>query len=118
MKHFLLLLISIVSLSTFAQDAASYEKVTTSFQEQFNAQNVDAIFDMYAPEMQEGMTKEGVTRFVQGCFKQFGNLKSLTFVKTEGPVYSYSATFDNANLSMELLLSENGKISSLQFQEL
>lgn len=118
MKYFLLLIISVISLSTFGQDASSYKSVAASFQAQFNAQHVDAIFDMYTTEMQEGMTKEGVTRFVQGCYKQFGNLKSLTFVKTEGPIYSYTATFDNANLLMELLLSENGKISSLQFQEL
>lgn len=116
MKYIYLLLICVITSSTFAQ-SADYEKVTKSFQDNFNSQNVDAIFNLYTSEMQEAMTKEGVARFVNGCFEQFGSLKSLTFIETAEGINSYTADFDKISLVMELQLSSDGKISTIQFQE-
>ncbi|WP_378187233.1 DUF3887 domain-containing protein [Aquimarina sp. W85] len=118
MKLILLLIVSMLSIPTFGQHTSDYEKAVVSFQKNFNAQHVDTIYNMYTPEMQESMTKEGVIRFVQGCYKQFGDLKSITLKKTENQIHSYTAIFDKATLLMELLLSDSGKILSLQFQEL
>ncbi len=117
MNYLFLLFVCSITLSVSAQDASLYEKTTKAFQENFNAQNVDAIFDLYTQEMQEAMTKEGVTRFVKGCYEQFGNLKSLTFVETTEGINSYTAAFDKISLVMELQLDTVGKISTIQFQE-
>ncbi len=117
MKHIILLLICITTLPVLAQDNAMYEKTTKVFQEHFNSQNVEAIFDLYTSETKEIMTKEGVTRFVNGCYEQFGNLKSLTFIETSAEVNSYTARFEKTSLIMELQLNTEGKISTLQFQE-
>ncbi|MEW7290485.1 DUF3887 domain-containing protein [Aquimarina sp. 2304DJ70-9] len=117
MRYLFLLLICCTTSSVLAQNSEMYEKVTLAFQKNFNTQNVDLIFDMYTPEMQEAMNKEGVTRFVNGCYEQFGNLKSLTFIETSENVNSYKAEFDKITLVMELQLSEDGKISTIQFQE-
>ncbi len=117
MRTLFLLLICFSTSSVLAQNSAMYEKITLAFQENFNAQNVDAIYDMYTSEMQEAMNKEGVTRFVNGCYEQFGKLKSLTFIETSENVNSYKAEFDKISLVMELQLNEEGKISTIQFQE-
>ena len=93
------------------------KKTTVSFQENFNAQNVDAIFGMYTGEMQEAMTKEGVSRFVKGCFEQFGKLNSLTYIETAEGINSYTAAFEKISLVMELQLDDTGKIATIQFQE-
>ncbi|WP_103071437.1 DUF3887 domain-containing protein [Aquimarina sediminis] len=118
MKYIVLLLVFFTTQFVLAQDASTYENATKAFQKQFNAQDTDAIFDMYTTEMQETMTKEGVARFVKGCYKQFGNLNDITFIETAEGVNSYTAVFDKANLGMDLQLDANGKISTIQFQEL
>ncbi|AXT54810.1 DUF3887 domain-containing protein [Aquimarina sp. MMG015] len=117
MKYILLLLVCIASQPLLAQDTATYEKTTKAFQENFNAQNIDAVFDLYSAEMQEEMTKEGVTRFIKGCHSQFGNLNTLTFIESAEGINSYTAAFDNISLVMELKLNSDGKIATIQFQE-
>ncbi|WP_024770473.1 DUF3887 domain-containing protein [Aquimarina macrocephali] len=118
MKYIILLLICFTVQCGLAQDASTYESVTKTFQEDFNAQNIDAIFNMYTSEMQESMTKEGVSSFINGCYGQFGSIKNITFVETAEGVYSYKVKFDKTILTMDLQLSVNGKISTIQFQEL
>ncbi|WP_378172994.1 DUF3887 domain-containing protein [Aquimarina sp. SS2-1] len=117
MKYILLLLVCLGTQPLLAQDAATYEKTTKAFQENFNAQNIDAVFDLYASEMQEEMTKEGVARFIKGCHSQFGNLNTLTFIESTEGIHSYTAAFDNMSLVMELKLNPDGKIATIQFQE-
>ncbi|PKV52096.1 uncharacterized protein DUF3887 [Aquimarina sp. MAR_2010_214] len=118
MKYLIVFLICFTTQSVLAQDASTYHSATKVFQENFNAQKIDSIFDMYTSEMQENMTKEGVTRFINGCYEQFGSIKNITFVETAEGVYSYKVEFDKAILAMDLQLSTNGKISTIQFQEL
>ncbi|GAA0719456.1 hypothetical protein GCM10009430_18530 [Aquimarina litoralis] len=117
MKYLLLFLVGFAIQPLLAQDAAAYEKATKAFQENFNAQNIDAVFDLYATEMQEEMTKEGVTRFIKGCHSQFGNLNTVTFIESAEGINSYTAAFDNISLVMELKLNPDGKIATIQFQE-
>ncbi len=117
MKYLLLFLVGFAIQPILAQDSAVYEKATKAFQENFNAQNIDAVFDLYATEMQEEMTKEGVTRFIKGCHSQFGNLNTVTFIESAEGINSYTAAFDNISLVMELKLNPDGKIATIQFQE-
>ncbi len=117
MKHIVLLLICFSTQHILAQDTSAYKSITKAFQENFNVQNVDVIFELYTSEMQKKMTKEGVKRFVNGCHEQFGNLKNLTFIQTTENINSYTAKFEKISLIMELLLSPDGKIAKIQFQE-
>lgn len=117
MKYALLLLVFLCSSTLLAQDNTNYQEVTKSFQENFNTQNVDNIFNLYTTEMQEAMTKEGVSRFVNGCYEQFGSLKNLTFIETAEGINSYKAEFEKMSLVMELQLSADNKIATIQFQE-
>ena len=117
MKYTILLLF-FATQSILSQHTVAYENAIKKFQENFNTQNVDAIFDMYITDMQETMTKDGVSVFVKGCYEQFGNLKKITFVETAEGVNTYTAEFDKTNLAMDLQLSNDGKISTIQFQEL
>ncbi|EZH72089.1 hypothetical protein ATO12_24435 [Aquimarina atlantica] len=118
MKYLILLFTCFTIQYGVAQDASTYESTTKTFLENFNAQDVNAIFEMYTLEMQESMTKEGVSNFINGCYGQFGNMKNITFVETAEGVYSYKVTFDKATLGMDLQLNADGKISTIQFQEL
>ncbi|MEB3345579.1 DUF3887 domain-containing protein [Aquimarina gracilis] len=117
MRYVFLLLVYFTTSAIFAQDSDAYKSVTKAFQENFNSQNVEAVYDLYTSEMQEAMTKEGVSRFINGCYAQFGKLKSLTFIETAEGINSYTAEFDKISLVMELQISPDGKISTIQFQE-
>lgn len=117
MKKVFFILICFTIQHIAAQESELYKKTAATFQENFNAQQIDAIFDMYTSEMQEAMTKEGVSRFVNGCFEQFGSLTNLAYIETAEGIHSYTATFEKISLVMDLQLSENGKISTIQFQE-
>jgi len=117
MKHLLLFLVCVLTQPLLSQDATTYEKTTKAFLENFNTQNIDGIFDLYTNEMQEEMTKEGISRFIKGCHSQFGNLKTLTFIESAEGINSYTAAFDKISLVMELKLDAEGKIATIQFQE-
>lgn len=118
MKYVILLLVCFTTQSILSQDAVVYENVIKTFQENFNAQDIDVIFNMYTTEMQDSMTKEGVAGFIKGCYGRFGSLKNITFIETAEGVNSYTAEFDKAKLGMDLQLSTDGKISTIQFQKL
>ncbi|WP_109097578.1 DUF3887 domain-containing protein [Aquimarina sp. AU58] len=118
MKYLILFFTCFTIQYGLAQDANTYESTTKTFLENYNAQDVIAIFEMYTSEMQESMTKEGVSNFINGCYGQFGSIKKITFVETAEGVYSYKVIFDKATLAMDLQLSADGKISTIQFQEL
>lgn len=114
----LLLFFCLFTLPVVAQESDAYKNALKTFQENFNAQNIDAVYDLYSADMQEAMTKEGVTRFVKGCHEQFGNLKNVTYQSTtDDGINSYNAEFDKITLVMELMLTDDGKIASIQFQE-
>ncbi len=116
MKNYIILLLVCFSTQlTIGQNVETYENILQSFQDNYNKQDVDAIFNMYATELQEEMTKEGVTGFVKGCYEQFGSLKSLTFIQTEEGVVSYMAKFDKSNLEIQLQVDNDRKISTIQF---
>jgi hypothetical protein len=118
MKYTTLLLICFTTQSILAQDASMYQNVTKKFQENFNAQDINAVFNMYTSDLQKSTTKEGVSRFINGCHEQFGNIKNITFTETIERVYSYKVEFDKTILAMDLQLSNDGKISTIQLQEL
>ncbi|MDY8138246.1 DUF3887 domain-containing protein [Aquimarina sp. 2201CG5-10] len=116
MKYLILLLAFAISQPLLAQDAESYEKTIKTFQENFNAQNTDAIFAQYTTELQEEMTKEGVAGFVKGCYNKFGNLKTFSFIETAEGIYSYLVEFEKGTLAMDIKISKEGKISTIQLQ--
>ncbi len=115
MKYVILLLICFTTQFILAQDAESYAKTMATFQTNYNAQNVDAIFDMYTTDLQEEMTKEGVVGFVKGCFDRFGSLKSITPMQTEEGVHSFTGAFEKSNLEIQIQITKDGKISTIQF---
>jgi len=117
MNYISILLIGLITQFSFSQNTETYQTVLKSFQENFNTQNIDSVFNLYTTEMQEGMTKEGVTRFVNGCYEQFGKLNKISFIETAEGVNSYTATFDKMDLLMEVQINNQGKITSIQFQE-
>ncbi|GAA3516079.1 hypothetical protein GCM10022393_32610 [Aquimarina addita] len=100
-----------------AQNTAAYESTLQKFQEHFNAQETDAIFELYSTQAQEEMTKEGITQFVKGCYGQFGNLKEFIFIEEVENVYSYSILFEKGTLLMDIQLAPDGKITTIQLQE-
>lgn len=117
MKYSIIILAFLSFQLNFAQETEASKKITSTFQTYFNAQNVDKVFELYTTEMQEAMTKEGVTKFVNGCFKQFGKLSALKFLETTEGIHRYDATFEKTHLILELQLQDNQKIVALQFQE-
>ena len=120
MKFILLTLLFFGSQFLIGQETNLYKETMKSFKEYFNAQDVDAVYDLYTPEMQEAMTKNGISRFVVSCFKQFGSLEEISFVERseEEDVNTYKGKFEKTSFNIEVQLSTNGKISSLQLQSL
>jgi len=118
MKYTFMLLVSLYIQCLFCQeDSGTYQEVTKAFKENYNIQNVDGIFDLYTTETQNTMTLEGVSRFVNGCYKHFGKLNNITFTESAEGVNSYNVTFDKMSLIMELQIDKDGKITTIQFQE-
>ncbi len=118
MKYIILFLFLCGAQPLIAQDDAAYEKVLSSFFEQFNNENVTAIHELYSAEMKEYMPVENATQFIKGMHGQFGNIKSHKFASEEEGVRTYHVTFDKGMLSLEFQIDTDSKITGLVFQEL
>ncbi|WP_459209611.1 DUF3887 domain-containing protein [Aquimarina rhabdastrellae] len=118
MRYLILILFLCLSRPAMAQDTTVYDKVLTAFSEQFNAENVTGVHDLYSNEMKEYMPLENATQFINGMHKQFGNIKSHKFVSAQEGVHIYHIVFDKGTLSLELQIDAVHKITGIVFDEL
>lgn len=98
----------LLSNLTFAQtEKPSYKSVADSFEANYNADNFDAIFASFSPEMQKALPIEKTKEFLTGLKQQAGKITKREFVKYEQSYALYKTNFERALLA--LTVSIDGK---------
>ena len=108
-----LILALMVNLSFAQTEKATYKTVADSFEKNYNADNFDAIFSAFSPEMQSALPLDKTQNFLTGLKTQAGQITKREFVKYEQTYASYKTTFERALFAVNISVDNNSKINGL-----
>ncbi len=123
MKHIIFILIAFLFINnTFAQKESEISKtVSNNFQQKYNANDYEGIFNMFANEMKNVMPHEKTLAFLRGLKSEAGDIKTKSFVKYGQPnVALYKTNFERIVVALYISVDENSNINGLMvkpFQE-
>jgi len=114
MKRLLFLVPLILKLCTGTAQV-NYQSVADKFQQFYNQELADSIFNMYAPIMKEHLPQDKNRTIMSGLHVQFGELRSLGLLKQDTGYARYKASFKDQILTMVLALNKENLIEGLRF---
>ena len=89
------------------------KKISAEFEEYYNSNEYQKIFDLFSPEMKSALPIEQTTDFLKGLKSQAGKIQKKEFVKYEQTYASYKTTFERAVFAVNISLDNNAKINGL-----
>lgn len=115
MKNIILIVLTLVVNLSFGQTEKAENKIITEkFVDDYNNDNYDGIFSMFADLMREALPIEKTTEFLKGLKSQAGHITNREFVKYENGTYaSYKTTFENAVFALNISIDDNSRINGL-----
>ncbi len=115
MKNIILIvLILIVNLSFGQTEKADNKIITEKFVENYNNDNYNGIFSMFADVMKKALPIEKTTEFLNGLKSKAGNITNREFVKYENGTYaSYKTTFERVVFVLNISIDDDSKINGL-----
>lgn len=118
MTRILFLLLSIVVSGLWAQEEdPRYRMVTDGFQQAYNLENYEDVFELFDSAMQQQLPLEKTKMVLsQQIRSSFGTIKSMELNQVTGPVHIYKSTFDQGILDISISLNDAGQINGLFFR--
>ncbi|NIJ46630.1 murein DD-endopeptidase MepM/ murein hydrolase activator NlpD [Wenyingzhuangia heitensis] len=108
----ILILIPFLSFGQTEKDTS--KKVSAEFQEFYNLDKYQNVFDLFSAEMKSALPIEKTTDFIKGLKTQAGKIEKREFTRYENGTYaSYKTKFERALFSINISLNKNGKINGL-----
>lgn len=115
MKKLSIIILILVPFFSFGQtEKETSKKVSAEFQEFYNLDKYQNIFELFSAEMKSALPIEKTTDFLKGLKTQAGKIKKREFIKYENGTYaSYKTNFERALFSVNISLNKSGKINGL-----
>jgi murein DD-endopeptidase MepM/ murein hydrolase activator NlpD len=113
-KYLATIVLSTIIHVAFAQiETAAYKTVADNFEQNYNANNFDAIFLSFSAEMQLALPIDKTKSFLEGLKTQAGNITKRVFIKYEQTYASYKTNFENLLFTVNISVDTNQKINGL-----
>ena len=118
MKNIILIVLTLIVNLSFGQTEKAQNKIVTEkFVENYNNDNYNAIFSMFADVMKQALPLDKTTESLKGLKSQAGNITNQEFIKYENGTYaSYKTTFESAVFALNISIDDNSKITGLSVQ--
>jgi len=118
MKNLILIVLTLIVNLSFGQTEKAQNKIVTEkFVENYNNDNYNAIFSMFADVMKQALPLDKTTESLKGLKSQAGNITNQEFIKYENGTYaSYKTTFESAVFALNISIDDNSKITGLSIQ--
>ena len=115
MKNIILIVLILVVTLSFGQTEKVENKVITEkFVENYNNDDYDGIFSMFADVMKDALPIDKTTEFLKGLKSQAGNISNHEFIIYENGTYaSYKTTFERTVFILNISIDDNSKINGL-----
>ncbi|MDB2385203.1 peptidoglycan DD-metalloendopeptidase family protein [Polaribacter sp.] len=115
MKNLNFILLILIPFLSFGQtEKETYKKISAEFEEYYNSNEYQKVFDLFSTEMKSLLPIEKTTDFINGLKTQAGKIEKREFTKYEKRTYaSYKTNFERALFSINISLDKNEKINGL-----
>lgn len=115
MKKLNFIILILIPFLNFGQtEKETYKRISTEFEEYYNSNEYQKVFDLFSTEMKSFLPIEKTTDFVNGLKTQAGKIEKREFIKYENGTYaSYKTNFERALFSINISLDKNEKINGL-----
>ncbi len=106
-------IIALIANVTLAQtEKSTYKVVTNEFEKNFNANNFEAIFNMFAINMQTAVPLDKLTNFLTNLKSEAGNITKKEFIRYQnGSVAVYKTNFERALYALNISVDNDSKIN-------
>ena len=113
MKNLNFILLILIPFLSFGQtEQETYKRVSAEFEEYYNSNEYQKVFELFSTEMKTFLPIEKTTDFVDGLKTQAGKIENREFIKYEKGTYaSYKTNFERALFSIFISLDKNEKIN-------
>lgn len=116
MKSSILLFITLSISPVCISQTAEYEGTMSTFQENFNGNNGQAVFDMMNTIMQHSVSLKQITSIINTLYTNFGKMESFEFSKREGVVEVFLCHFERGKQNILIVADTEEKLSGLLFK--
>lgn len=115
MKNLSLILLILIPFVSFGQtEKETSKKVSAEFEELYNLDKFQNIFDLFSADMKSALPVEQTIDFLKGLKNQAGKIKKREFVNYENGTYaSYKTNFERAVFYVNISLDKNAEINGL-----
>ncbi|MFC5624411.1 DUF3887 domain-containing protein [Algoriphagus winogradskyi] len=115
LKTISLLALLLLPLISFGQgEKETYKKVSAEFEQFFNADEYQKVFDLFSSQMKAALPLEKTTEFVKGIKSQAGSIEKMEFIRYENGTYaSYKTNFERAVFAVNISVDGDNKINGL-----
>src|SRR5690606_32838891 len=112
-KLFFILTIILMSNPIFAQ-TENYKTAIENFQENYNSEKYEEIFDAFSTEMKQALPLETTKQFLAGLKAQAGKIESKEFIEYQQETYAtYKTKFEKMVLVVNISLDNENLVNGL-----
>ncbi len=112
MKKLSIIFLFLLPIISFAQaEKATYKKVSAVFENYYNSEEYQKIFDLFSPEMKKALPIEQTTDFLKKIRSRAGKIQKREFIKYDQTYALYKTTFDLAVFAVNISLDKNARIN-------
>ena len=114
MKRLFFFLISILTTNLLFAQTDNYKIAISNFQENYNAEKYETIFNSFSQEMKEDLPFENTKQLLIGLKNKFGRIESKEFISyQQGTYITYKTNFEKAVLAVNISLNKQNQINGL-----
>jgi pimeloyl-ACP methyl ester carboxylesterase len=112
----LLLVFIVIAVNAHAQsEPKNYKVAITRFQQYYNLNQPDSIFNMFAPEVKVALPEEKNQVMINQLQSQLGRLQQIAYVGMDKGVATYKVSFTKSVLAMKVSLNDKDQMGGLLF---
>jgi fermentation-respiration switch protein FrsA (DUF1100 family) len=113
-KAVLLLLVVLFMVRANAQaEPAGYASVVAKFRHLYNSNHADSIFNMFSADMKKSLPLETFKSTTAQLRMQYGDLLNTGFIKYDGKLAVYKATFKGGVFLLNLAVDSHNELNGL-----
>lgn len=98
----------------FAQnETAAYKTAQQQFQNSYNTQAYDSIFNSFSPEMQKALPIDKTKAFLGSIAISLGKIKTMEFIRYQSSLALYKTKFEKGEMGINISLNSDKKINGI-----
>ena len=113
-KLLVIFVLLLLTTAAFSQTRQDYEAATNNFQTFYNKKQPDNIYKMFAPRVQTAMTPEKTKEMVTNMHRDFGEMKSHTFIKQDDQFSFYKLDYAKKPMILVICLNKEKKFQNFR----